>query len=225
MDPIDAQIRQVFFFDTPDLALYQAAWSCARAGSRRKADDAVVKLRPVVPDALSRQAAELPGFGVEVDAMPGGFVCSGRLKRARRRRPRQGGHHGRPADPQALQQGAARALRRPRARRHRARRPRCSARSSCSSFGSRRRASTASWSPSCGCTRTTPACWSCPRSASRPRRSTSPRRRARTSTGAGRRPQRQQEAKTRRALEYFSARHQPARPVRQRRPRARPQPA
>jgi len=40
----------------------------------------VVKLRPVVPDALSSKLRADPGFGVEVDAMPGGFVCSGRLR-------------------------------------------------------------------------------------------------------------------------------------------------
>ena len=34
LDALDAQIRQVVFFDTPDLALDKAGWSCARAGSR-----------------------------------------------------------------------------------------------------------------------------------------------------------------------------------------------
>jgi hypothetical protein len=35
LDALDAQIRQVIFFDTPDLALDRAgARSCARAGSR-----------------------------------------------------------------------------------------------------------------------------------------------------------------------------------------------
>jgi hypothetical protein len=43
-------------------------------------DDSVVKLRPVVPNELPAKLRELPGFGVEVDAMPGGFVCSARLK-------------------------------------------------------------------------------------------------------------------------------------------------
>jgi hypothetical protein len=34
LDPLDAQIRQVVFFDMPDLALDKWASSCARAGSR-----------------------------------------------------------------------------------------------------------------------------------------------------------------------------------------------
>jgi hypothetical protein len=45
-----------------------------------KAGDSVVKLRPVVPTELPNKLRKSPEFGVEVDAMPGGFVCSGRLK-------------------------------------------------------------------------------------------------------------------------------------------------
>jgi hypothetical protein len=37
MDPLEAQIRQIFFFDTPDLALDKLASSSARAASRAKA--------------------------------------------------------------------------------------------------------------------------------------------------------------------------------------------
>ena len=42
----------------------------------------MVKLRPVVPDELPTELRGSPNFGVEVDAMPGGFVCSGSMKRA-----------------------------------------------------------------------------------------------------------------------------------------------
>jgi hypothetical protein len=80
MDPIDAQIRQVFFFDTPDLALNQAGVVVRARRVQRKGDDSVVKLRPVVPDDLPAKLRRSPAFGVEVDAMPGGFVCSGSLK-------------------------------------------------------------------------------------------------------------------------------------------------
>ena len=37
MDPLDAQIRQVFFFDTPDLALYKGGSWPAPAACRRRA--------------------------------------------------------------------------------------------------------------------------------------------------------------------------------------------
>jgi hypothetical protein len=82
MDPIDAQIRQVFFFDTPDLALNQAGVVVRARRVQRKGDDSVVKLRPVVPIELPAKLRRSPAFGVEVDAMPGGFVCSGSLKHA-----------------------------------------------------------------------------------------------------------------------------------------------
>lgn len=80
MDPIDAQIRQVFFFDTPDLALNASGVVVRARRVQGKGDDSVVKLRPVVPDELPAKLRRLPEFGVEVDAMPGGFVCSGTLK-------------------------------------------------------------------------------------------------------------------------------------------------
>ena len=80
MDPLDAQIRQVFFFDTPDLTLYEHGVVARARRVQRKGDDSVVKLRPVVPSQLPGRVRKLPEFGVEVDAMPGGFVCSGSMK-------------------------------------------------------------------------------------------------------------------------------------------------
>ena len=80
MDPIDAQIRQVFFFDTPELALYEAGVVVRARRVQRKGDDSVVKLRPVVPSDMPGKLRKSPAFGIEVDAMPGGFVCSGSLK-------------------------------------------------------------------------------------------------------------------------------------------------
>jgi hypothetical protein len=80
MDPVEAQIRQVFFFDTPDLALNRAGVVVRARRVQRKGDDSVVKLRPVVPIELPPKLRRSPAFGVEVDAMPGGYVCSGSLK-------------------------------------------------------------------------------------------------------------------------------------------------
>jgi hypothetical protein len=79
MDPLEAELRQIFFFDTPDLALNQQG-VIVRARRTRKGDDSVVKLRPVVPSEVSPELRSLKGFAIEVDAMPGGFVCSGRLQ-------------------------------------------------------------------------------------------------------------------------------------------------
>ena len=80
MDPLEAQIRQVFFFDTPDLALDKAGLVVRARRVQGRDDDTVVKLRPVVPHELPESLRSSPSFGVEVDAMPGGFVCSGSLK-------------------------------------------------------------------------------------------------------------------------------------------------
>ena len=80
MDPLDAEIRQVFFFDTPDLALNKRGLVVRARRVQRKGDDSVVKLRPVVPSELSPKLRSSPSFGVEVDVMPGGFVCSASLK-------------------------------------------------------------------------------------------------------------------------------------------------
>ena len=80
LDPLDAQIRQVFFFDTPELVLNAAGLVVRARRVQGRGDDTVVKLRPVVPGKLPPKLRASPSFGVEVDAMPGGFVCSGSLK-------------------------------------------------------------------------------------------------------------------------------------------------
>ena len=80
VDPLDGQLRQVYFFDTPDLRLYQKGLVVRARRVQRKGDDSVIKLRPVVPAELPAELRDSRSFGVEVDAMPGGFVCSGSMK-------------------------------------------------------------------------------------------------------------------------------------------------
>jgi hypothetical protein len=87
LDPLEAEIRQVFFFDTPDLALNEAGLVVRARRAQRKGDDTVVKLRPVVPGDLPDRIRESAAFSVEVDAMPGGFVCSGSMKGVPRKAP------------------------------------------------------------------------------------------------------------------------------------------
>ena len=80
MDPLDAQIRQVYFFDTPGLTLNKAGVVARARRIQGKASDSIVKLRPVVPAELPDDLRASRNLGVEVDAMPGGFVCSATLK-------------------------------------------------------------------------------------------------------------------------------------------------
>ena len=80
IDPLDAQIRQVFFFDTPDLLLNRHGVVVRARRSQGRPDDTVVKLRPVVPHELPDHLRKLSEFGVEVDALPGGYVCSASFK-------------------------------------------------------------------------------------------------------------------------------------------------
>jgi hypothetical protein len=80
IDPLGAQVRLVYFFDTPDLRLESEGVVVRARRVAQKGDDSVVKLRPVVPADLPRDVRESKMCMVEVDAMPGGYVCSASLK-------------------------------------------------------------------------------------------------------------------------------------------------
>ena len=58
MDPLEAQIRQVYFFDTPDLTLYQQGVVARARRAQKKGDDSVVKLRPVDPPTFLGAAGD-----------------------------------------------------------------------------------------------------------------------------------------------------------------------
>jgi len=80
LDPLDAQIRLVCFFDTPELTLEKAGLIVRARRVQGREDDSVIKLRPVVPDELPGTLRRASGMVVELDAMPGGYVCSATLK-------------------------------------------------------------------------------------------------------------------------------------------------
>jgi hypothetical protein len=80
MDPLEAQIRMVTFFDTPDLTLYKNGVVVRARRIQGRTGDSAVKLRPIVPDQVPDRLRRSGAFRVEVDALPGGFVCSGALK-------------------------------------------------------------------------------------------------------------------------------------------------
>jgi hypothetical protein len=80
IDPVEAQPRQVYFFDTPDLALSRAGLVVRARRVQGGRGDTVVKLRPVDPETLPPDLRKDPAFNVEVDVLPGGFVCSASYK-------------------------------------------------------------------------------------------------------------------------------------------------
>jgi hypothetical protein len=80
MDPLDVAIRQVFFFDTPELALDGAGVYVRARRIQGKPDDSVVKLRPVELSALPEKVRESKRFSTELDAVGGSFQRSACLE-------------------------------------------------------------------------------------------------------------------------------------------------
>jgi len=78
LDVLEAELRQVVFFDTPDLRLNRAGL-VVRARRTRKGGDTTVKVRPVIVHTLPGKLRRSRNFSVELDAMPGTLVTSGSL--------------------------------------------------------------------------------------------------------------------------------------------------
>ena len=211
LDPIAAEIRQVYFFDTPDLALDRAGVVVRARRCAGRGHDSVVKLRPATPEQFSAKLRRSPSFGVEVDAMPGGYVCSASMKGTLGKSDAHSYITGEKPlrklfskDQRAFYEEHAPAG-------HRASTTSASsARSSCSSRSSRPRAWIAAWSRRSGCTRMTRASSSSRPSVRPPRCSRSPRERRAYLTAHGITLTGEQQTKTRKALEFFSAHMQQA---------------
>jgi len=77
LDPIEAEPRQAFFFDTADLALNRAGLIVRARRIRGGLGDTVVKLRPVDPATIDADLRRSASFKIEVDALPGGFMWLG----------------------------------------------------------------------------------------------------------------------------------------------------
>ncbi|MBT9541252.1 hypothetical protein [Thiobacillus sp.] len=82
LDPVEAQPRQAFFFDTPNLDLFKAGVVVRARRIQGGRGDTVIKLRPVEPDHVDPDLRRTAGFKIELDMMPGGFVCSASFKGA-----------------------------------------------------------------------------------------------------------------------------------------------
>src|SRR3954454_12192152 len=81
VDLSKVRARTVYFLDTPELTLERNGIVVRIRSFRSKPDDSVIKLRPVSPGDLRSVRVGRKRLVAEIDAMPGGFVCSGALKR------------------------------------------------------------------------------------------------------------------------------------------------
>jgi hypothetical protein len=86
MDPLDAHVRLVHFFDTPELTLLGHGVVLRARRLHGQREDARLTLRHVTPHALPRPLRRSQALAVEVAALPGGAACTTGLKS----RPRTG---------------------------------------------------------------------------------------------------------------------------------------
>lgn len=81
VDLARASARRVYFLDTADLQLERHGVVARVRSIDNKPDDSVIKLRPKASGGLPARLRRSKRFAVEVDAMPGRFVCTGAMRR------------------------------------------------------------------------------------------------------------------------------------------------
>ena len=108
MDPLDAQIRQVFFFDTPDLTLYeQGVRRPPRAEEARRLRRQAPPSRPVAAPERCPPAGRVRGRG----GCDAGRLCLLGFAQGDTEGGRSRDGHGRGSDTEALFEGSAGVLR------------------------------------------------------------------------------------------------------------------
>jgi hypothetical protein len=85
VDFAGARARKVYYLDTSDLMLARHGVVARLRSHAKRPDDSVVKLRPFRSVDLPERLRRSKHFTVEVDTMPGKFVCSGVMSRRLRR--------------------------------------------------------------------------------------------------------------------------------------------
>lgn len=84
LDVLAGRIREVYFFDTPDLRLFRDGVVVRARRTQGANEDTVVKLRPAVPSELPPKLLASPDLKLEMDVTRGSHIVSASL-RARRR--------------------------------------------------------------------------------------------------------------------------------------------
>ncbi|MEP7270209.1 MAG: hypothetical protein ABI882_01835, partial [Acidobacteriota bacterium] len=85
LDEDSAEIRIIFFYDTPKLTLFKAGIVLRARLVKGDADDTTVKIRPVIPQAVGEGWKRVAGFKVEADRTGERVVCSASLTQMRKR--------------------------------------------------------------------------------------------------------------------------------------------
>ena len=80
IDTLQGKLRQVIFFDTPELTLFNNGVAVRARRTQGAPDDTVVKLRPATLDDLPPDVQDSPNLKVEMDVTRGAYVVSASLK-------------------------------------------------------------------------------------------------------------------------------------------------
>jgi len=80
LDVLQGRIREVYFFDTPELTLFKNGVVPRARRTQGGLDDTVVKLRPCDPTTLPKSVQSSPNLKVEMDITRGSYVTSASLK-------------------------------------------------------------------------------------------------------------------------------------------------
>ncbi len=83
LDAMEGILREVYFFDTPDLTLFRNGVVVRARRTQAADDDTVVKLRPAVPDQLPRKVRESKNLKIEMDVTRSSYIVSASLKGVR----------------------------------------------------------------------------------------------------------------------------------------------
>jgi hypothetical protein len=76
---LDENERYIYFFDTPDLELFEIGVIARARRIVGAQHDSTIKFRPVVPDTIPALWRKYPGFKIEADASDKGVVKSASL--------------------------------------------------------------------------------------------------------------------------------------------------
>jgi hypothetical protein len=85
VDEDTADVRVVYFYDRPDLELFNSGVILRTRLVKGDADDSTVKIRPVEPASIPKDWHRVKGFKLEADWVGDGMVCSASLTDLQRR--------------------------------------------------------------------------------------------------------------------------------------------